>query len=357
MCDKLQGLNELQIMNITNCCGRVLTSSKPFEGIDDESMNDMVMPKCHFARPNYVGPYQNELGQLVFKPISEYKLFVKDEKGNDICLSDVNQGMIGDCWFLSALDFSINHPIWNSKLKENVEQVSENMIKIKLYDVASNQWVETFVDTRLLVSGSSGATEGSTILQSVVSVLSKQPEEIWSAMLEKGLAKMCGGYQKIEGGWMSEGMCFLHGGRGFFISSHEIVPKLLEKGDFLDRLVQDLKYLFDKGYGLFTAWEKDVFTSVREKGLVDSHAYSILDIKQIDGEWVFKIMNPWGKFEWTGKYSDNDMSEHAIKVRECMQETICNDGIFLMNAYDIFGRCEGFDIYEPLYENVISSLQ
>ena len=96
---------------------------------------------------------------------------------------------------------------------------------------------------------------------------------------------------------------------------------------------------------------------MREKGLVDSHAYSILDIKQIDGEWIFKIMNPWGKFEWNGKYSDSDISEHAIKVRECMHETTCNDGIFLMNAYDLFGRCEGIDIYEPLHETIISSLK
>ena len=38
MCDKLLGLAELQIINITNCCGRVLTSSEPFEGDDDSTL-------------------------------------------------------------------------------------------------------------------------------------------------------------------------------------------------------------------------------------------------------------------------------------------------------------------------------
>lgn len=345
---ELLAIHELPIINITNCCGRKLTSSEPFDGLEDKSMNKMVMPKCHFDQPSHIGPYKNEHGEFVFKPIKAVRLFTKDECGNDICLSDVNQGMIGDCWFLSAIDFSINHPIWHDSLKESVTKVSNNMIKIKLYDTGSGKWKETYVDTRLLVNGD--------YIPTTMSVLSKDPEEIWPAMLEKGLAKMCGGYPKIEGGWMSEGMCFLHGGRGFFISSHEIVPKSLETEDFLDRLVQDLKHLFDLGYGVFTAWEKDIFTALSDKGLVDSHAYSILDMQKIDDEWVFKIMNPWGKFEWNGKYSDSDKSEKADKARAAMHEKLEDDGIFLMSAFDLFGRCEGLDIYEPLKHKVISSI-
>ena len=344
---EISALKKLPIINITNCCDRNLSSSEPFEGKEDKSMNKMVMPKCHFGYPSHIGPYKNDNDELVFKPVECYRLFTKHECGNDICLSDVNQGMIGDCWFLSAIDFSINHPKWHDSLKESVKKVNQYMIKVKLYDTASGQWKETYVDTRLLINGD--------YVPTTVSVLSKDPSETWAAMLEKGLAKMCGGYTNIEGGWMSEGMCFLHGGRGYFISSHEIVPKLIDDALFLDSLLQDFKYLFDHGYGLFTAWEKDIFTSITDKGLVDSHAYSILDIQKVDGEWVLKIMNPWGKFEWNGKYSDQDTSEHSDLVRRIMHESKKDDGIFLMSASDLFGRCEGIDIYEPLAQNLISS--
>lgn len=345
---ELSAINELQIINITNCCGRKLSSSEPFDGKEDKSMNDMVVPKCHFDQPNLIGPYKNDIGEIVFKPIKSMKLFKKDECGNDICLSDVNQGMIGDCWFLSAIDFSINHPMWHDSLKESVSEMSNGQIKIRLYDTESGTWKETYLDTRLLVNGD--------YIPTTISVLSKDSEEIWPAMLEKGLAKMCGGYPNIEGGWMSEGMCFLHGGRGYFISSHEIVPKSLENDEFLNRLVKDLKNLFDLGYGIFTAWEKEIFTSVFEKGLVDSHAYSILDMQKIDGEWVFKVMNPWGKFEWNGKYSDSDTSDSAEKARTLMSEKRKDNGIFLMSAFDLLGRCEGLDIFEPLKQNIISSI-
>ena len=345
----LQLLNLLPIRDITNVCGRVLIGSEMFDGERDESMGaDKSMPLTTFERVAIAGPYKAG-PDFVFKKVTNPVLFAKDDDCNsEVCLSDINQGMIGDCWFLSAIDFSINHPLYRGRIQTDIVTSVDDMraIKIKLYDTATATWQETFVDTRLPVNGE--------IMPACVSVLSKNPNELWPSMLEKGLAKMCGGYLNIEGGLMSEGMCFLHGGRGFFVSSKDIVPALLSDETNFTKFVEDLRCLFDEGYGIFTAWEVDMFSD--ERGLVKGHAYSVLDMKEVDNVWIFKLKNPWGTFEWTGKYSDSDKSAAAAKARVAFEMQDKDDGIFLMSIFDLLGKCEGIDLYEPLDKNILSSL-
>lgn len=340
----MQVLKQFPIKNITNICGRVLQGSEPFEGAEDTSMDEMVMPCCRFDNVNIVGPYIQS-SNCVFKRIPGKVLFSDDGTGQLASLNDINQGMIGDCWFLSAIDFTVNHPKYKDCIS-SIVQPTENGVKVTLYNTDSAEWQTAYLDTRTLVNGD--------YIPTTISVLSSDPREIWPAMLEKGLAKMCGGYKNIEGGFMSEGMSFLHGGRGWFISSKDIVPRLLSGSVSIDALVIDLKMLWDAGYGVFTAWEQDMLSDVRAKGLVNGHAYSILDMKKIKDEWVFKLKNPWGKFEWNGRYSDTDHSEEACEVRKEFNMQSKEDGIFLMSAFDLFGRCEGIDIFEPLDMHILS---
>ncbi|CAG8772995.1 7169_t:CDS:1, partial [Ambispora leptoticha] len=37
----------------------------------------------------------------------------------------------------------------------------------------------------------------------------------------------------------------------------------------------------------------------KTKGLLDKHAYSILDATEYQGTKLVKIRNPWGKMEWS----------------------------------------------------------
>lgn len=344
----LKVIRSLPILDITNASDRVLTGSKLFPSDVDESMTNMVMPNCVFSSPAFVGPYVDSVTEQVqFKPVTSFSLFTKcDVDGKDICLSDINQGMIGDCWFLSAIDFSANHPLYCDKIRECVSYANaeKTKIQVKLHDLITCQEKITYVDPRILVNGD--------YMPVTVSVKSMDPSEIWPAMLEKGLAKMCGGYPKIEGGWMSEGMCFLHGGRGYFISSHDLIPKMLSDPGFLDAFCEDLKNLYLQGYGVFTAWSEDVFVSSQSVGLVNGHAYSLLDFKKVEGEWVFMIKNPWGKFEWNGKYSDRDITSKI--QHKAFGLSSSDDGIFIMSASELFGRCEGIDLFEPKDKHMLT---
>lgn len=51
-----------------------------------------------------------------------------------------------------------------------------------------------------------------------------------------------------------------------------------------------------------------VLTSVGVKkiqGIVNNHAYSLLNVYEHENRNIYKIRNPWGKFEWKGQYHDN----------------------------------------------------
>lgn len=36
------------------------------------------------------------------------------------------------------------------------------------------------------------------------------------------------------------------------------------------------------------------------EGIVASHAYSLISVHDFQGHKLYKIRNPWGKFEWNG---------------------------------------------------------
>lgn len=46
--------------------------------------------------------------------------------------------------------------------------------------------------------------------------------------------------------------------------------------------------------------------NVSQLGIVEAHAYSILDAVELDGTQLLELRNPWGKQEWKGEWSDFD---------------------------------------------------
>lgn len=41
-------------------------------------------------------------------------------------------------------------------------------------------------------------------------------------------------------------------------------------------------------------------------GLIPGHAYSIIKVKECQGNLLLNIRNPWGTFEWQGDWGDAD---------------------------------------------------
>lgn len=68
-----------------------------------------------------------------------------------------------------------------------------------------------------------------------------------------------------------------------------------------------------------------------------SHAYSILDLKQVDSTRLLKVRNPWGRGEWNGAYSDNS-NKWTTRLRNAVgfnpDSDAKEDGIFWIELSD-----------------------
>jgi len=74
----------------------------------------------------------------------------------------------------------------------------------------------------------------------------------------------------------------------------------------------------------------------RQDGLIAGHAYTVIDIFEVDDVKLLKIRNPWGgSVEWNGKWSDKSpLWEQNPKIKEEAAFIEADDGIFFMENHD-----------------------
>jgi len=73
-------------------------------------------------------------------------------------------------------------------------------------------------------------------------------------------------------------------------------------GTFWEKLVNSV----NNGY-LLAASSNGTTDSIKtELGIVEGHAYAVLDVEEIDGVRLIQLRNPWGDSEWSGEWSDYD---------------------------------------------------
>lgn len=89
-------------------------------------------------------------------------------------------------------------------------------------------------------------------------------------------------------------------------------------------------------------------SSNQQQGIQDSHAYSVLDARDLDGFRLLKLRNPWGKVEWTGAWSDGS-KEWTLEWMKKLDHKFGDDGVFwisyedLLKKYSYFTRTRLFD--------------
>jgi calpain-15 len=152
---------------------------------------------------------------------------------------------------------------------------------------------------------------------------SSGPGEIWVQMLEKVWAKINGSYAMTITGLPSEALSALNEGPCIsYIHKKYDEPDLWE----IIKKADESKFII-----CTTSGGSNESKSV---GLVQSHAYTLISLHELNGIKLLKIRNPWGGFEWNGDY--NDKSE--LWTEELKKEVgleVKNDGIFHM-AYSDF---------------------
>jgi hypothetical protein len=70
-------------------------------------------------------------------------------------------------------------------------------------------------------------------------------------------------------------------------------------------------------------------------GLHSGHAYSINQVKELScGTVLVQMRNPWGRCEWTGKWSDGDTQSWTPQAKREVDHTDAEDGMFWMSVDD-----------------------
>lgn len=92
------------------------------------------------------------------------------------------------------------------------------------------------------------------------------------------------------------------------VTSEVLLSDILDKDRFWTEELMKVnkEFLFGCGTGLFTNW---LYPSYKgpprdRQGIAENHSYSIMEAREVDGQRLLRLRNPWGKKEWKGAWSD-----------------------------------------------------
>jgi calpain-15 len=138
--------------------------------------------------------------------------------------------------------------------------------------------------------------------------------EIWVLLIEKAWAKVIGSYFAAE---MMTPDLFMEDLTG----SPTYGSWFKDKKDKM----RDVVSYSSKGYLIVLTTG-----SKRIQGIVNNHAYSLLKVIEHEGAFIYKLRNPWGRFEWNGCYGEQS-TLWTPELRSKCEEVGGDDGIFFLS--------------------------
>jgi len=276
-----------------------------------EDYNAIIAKGDDWIDPRF--PHDNSILQGIdgtFKWMRAEKIFGKQEKVYDsFSGDDIEQGVLGDCYLLSAISALAEFPGRVQKLFLQKDRNEAGCYVVKLF--CSGEPVEICVDDYFPVDRNNrpafAASKGG---------------EMWVMLIEKAWAKLHGNFINIEGGDTRESLAALTGAPVEYYKFKDLKPEKL----------WEMLYNFDKhNFCMCTGSATDI------KGIIKAHAYTLVGVHQFNykGEDVklVQIRNPWGCTEWEGEWGDKD-PKWTAEMRTKLNHPSKDDGTFLMPFKD-----------------------
>lgn len=200
-----------------------------------------------------------------YKSISEMNINFKIFE-NKIDCTNIEQGLLGTCYFLAAISTISNYGQLLYQLFPKEKINPEGFYEICLYH--KGRWVKVLVDDYF------------PFIKNTNKFLWAHPINncLYSCFLEKAYAKINGSYNDINGGYLSPAFEALTGFECFEVKKREKLS--VEK-------TYDIK---DEVYEYFYKKIRDGYLfSCQTWG----HAYSLISLRKENKEIIFKVRNPW----------------------------------------------------------------
>ncbi|XP_071215120.1 calpain-9 isoform X1 [Salvelinus alpinus] len=276
------------------------------------------------------------MGDMLLQPAMEWR------RPKDICPSaqfivdgatrmDVCQGVLNDCWFLSAVaSLSLHRPLLE-RVVPNGQSFQEGYNGSFYFQFWQyGEWEKVKVDDLL-----------PTQKGKLIYLCSSEKREFWSALLEKAYAKLKGGYRALNMGFPHEAMVDMTGG----------ITEVLTVASLPKDLAAFLKPILAKGALINCANCQGPLEQRNEFGILFRHAYSVTGLENVKTKYetveLVRVHNPWGKIEWEGPWSDMNGPEWS-HVREEEQKRLDRvqkeDGEFWMAVSDFRQNFESMEV-------------
>ncbi|ETE63144.1 Calpain-14, partial [Ophiophagus hannah] len=231
------------------------------------------------------------------------------------------QGLIENCWFLAAVEaLTFHEDILFNVVPQNQSFERKKYAGIFHFKVWHfGEWVDVVVDDRLPVNEAGQLVFLSSVYKNL----------FWGALLEKAYAKVCGSYEDLQIGQVSEALVDFTGGVNMTIKLTDAPPDLW---DILTRATYSSSLM-----GCQTHAGP---TRVLANGLVSGHAYAVTGIRKVTckhgPENLVRLRNPWGKVEWKGDWSDSSGKWELLSPKEkILLRRNSDDGEFWMSLEDL----------------------
>ena len=248
---------------------------------------------------------------------------------------DIQQGKLGDCWFLSALSCLAQRPDLVKRLVLTQTYNPRGVYLVRL--MKDGLWHNVIVDDYMVCT-----TSG------VLAFTSSKRKQLYVPIIEKAFAKLHGSFGALEGGTCAEGLQALTGCPVVSLKINSSnTDKTNDSGHFakLDSsrmLWVRLLSSFEAGYLMAAACHpsQSNLQEAQKNGLQASHAYSILDVKGFKQHRLIKLRNPHGSnaktyrgdfgvlsTKWT-----QELRNHFSEFRSGGSDS----GVFWMDVEDFF---------------------
>lgn len=302
---------------------------------------------------------------------------------------DVQQGNLGDCYFISCLSHLVNDNCVLDSVFVTAEANPEGVYCVRLW--VNDAWKHFFLDGTFPCSrdahrkspedpshwfGTPDPKSGKYYYP--IAVHSSSMNEFWPCLLEKAWARLHGSYSKIVGGRVSDN----DNTSGFPLTRFipHCLPGIYEEVPQAHLLVNssgrhnlDAEKLWEKllkwerNHWLMTANAQSMNSleeiaearragmedGVDKDGIVRDHAFTVLRCflfvrgGSTPPLRLIQFRNPHGKGEWTGPYSDTDLKSWSTQLRVATQyspENSGDDGIFWMPLEIVLEKFDTFNI-------------
>lgn len=81
----------------------------------------------------------------------------------------------------------------------------------------------------------------------------------------------------------------------------------------------------------------------QRRGIIEKHAYSVMEAREVNGIRLVKLRNPWGAGgEWQGAWSDGS-AEWTPETMTLLKHKFGDDGVFWILYEDLLRNYQHFD--------------